>query len=151
MALVVKATRGLIAVLLLALLSGTGMPRLSAEPDGQGRQLYARICSKCHGLIQEDKLGWRQRDLLVPAVTLPLGPTLTGIYLRPAGIIEGYSYSPAFKEVATGWVWDEDALDGWLTDTQAFIRGSTMWLKVKATDRAEIIAYLKKYARYRAE
>lgn len=151
MALLVKVLRSLAAAVLLTLWSVTGISRVSADADDAGRQLYAKICSKCHGLIQEDKLGWRQRDLLVPAVTMPLGPTLNDIYLRPAGIIEGYSYSRAFREMATGWVWDEAALDGWLTNSQAFIRGSTMWLKVKEADRSQIIAYLKKFARYREE
>jgi cytochrome c2 len=51
--------------------------------------------------------------------------------------------------MATGWLWDNDALAAWLTNSQQFIRGSTMWLKVGEADRAVIIAYLKKYARYR--
>ena len=101
-----------------------------------------------YGLIQEDKSSWHRENLLVPVITLPLGPTLDGIYLRPAGSIEGYSYSRAFRELATGWVWDEDALDGWLTNSQEFVRGSTMWLKVEEPTRSKIIAYLKKYARH---
>jgi cytochrome c2 len=132
-----------------AVLSLFAMQTASAAEDEAARQLYAKLCSKCHGLIQEDKLSWRPEYLLVPAVTLPLGPTLTGVYERPAGIIEGYLYSRAMKEMATGWVWDEDALDTWLASTQEFIRGSTMWLKVKEADRKVIIDYLKKYARYR--
>ncbi len=79
---------------------------------------------------------------------MPLGPSLTGVYMRPADIMPGYPYSKSFQEMASGWVWDEDALDGWLTSSQDFIRGSTMFLKVEEPMRGKIIAYLKKYARY---
>ena len=122
-----------------------------ADEDAAARALYAKTWSKCHGLIVEDKLSWTPDNLLVPAVTLPLGPSLTGIYLRPAGTIEGYAYSRAFREMATGWVWDEDALEGWLTSTQDFVRGSTMFLRVAQPARGQIIGYLKKYARYKPE
>ncbi|MDP6342757.1 MAG: hypothetical protein QF578_14195 [Alphaproteobacteria bacterium] len=139
---------GLAGLLLLSAWSLAALPAL-AEGDDEARTLYAKVCSKCHGLIQEDKLSWRPENLYVPAVTLPLGPNLSGIYLRPAGSIEGYPYSRAFRELATGWVWDEDALDTWLTSSQEFVRGSTMYLKVKQPTRGKIIAYLKKYARYK--
>jgi cytochrome c2 len=43
-------------------------------------------------------------------------------------------------------VWDDDALEGWLTSTQEYIRGSTMFLKVEQPARGQIIAYLKTYA-----
>ena len=59
------------------------------------------------------------------------GARLSGTYGRPAGIIEGYKFPRAFREMATGWVWDKDAPDTWLTSTQEFVRSSTMWLKVK--------------------
>ena len=51
------------------------------------RDLYAKICSKCHSLIQEDKLSWRPGKLRVEAVTLLLGPTLPSVFGRPAGFI----------------------------------------------------------------
>ena len=48
------------------------------------------------------------------------------------------------------WVWDEESLDLWLISSQAFIRGSTMFLKVEDADvRQKIIGYLKKYAQYK--
>lgn len=143
------AKAALLAALTLAALPTSGIPPAQADEDDAARALYVKVCSKCHGLLQEDTLSWRPETLLVPAVTAPLGPTLNGIYLRPAGIIEGYAYSRAFRAMATGWVWDEDALDGWLTSSQDFIRGSTMWLKVEDARRGKIITYLKTYARYR--
>lgn len=133
------------------LLSFLWLTAAVADDAEAGRELYVTTCSKCHGLIVEDKLSWTEDTLFVPAVTLPLGPTLSGVYLRPAGIIEGYAYSRALRELASGWVWDEDTLDGWLTSTQEFIRGSTMFLKVEQPARGQIIAYLKRYAEYRPQ
>ncbi len=58
-------------------------------------------------------------------------------------------YSKSFRAaIENPWNWDEDALDGWLTNSQGFIRGSTMFIKVEEPMRGKIIAYLKKYARY---
>ena len=123
-----------------------------ADEDAESRDLYAKTCSKCHGLITEDVLSWTPENLRVPAVTLPLGPPLSGIYMRPAGIMPDYPYSKSFLQMLeNGWVWDEDALDGWLTSTQDFIPGSTMFLKVEEPIRGKIIAYLKKYAVYTPE
>ena len=122
-----------------------------ADDAEAGRELYVLKCSKCHGLLTEDKLSWRHENFFVKAVTLPLGPSLTGSYMRPAGIMEGYKYSRAFRERATanGWVWNDAALEIWLASSQVFIRGSTMFLKVDQPDRGNIIAYMKKYARYK--
>ncbi len=123
-----------------------------AEDDEEGRDLYANTCSKCHGLITEDALSWTPNNLRVPAVTLPLGPSLSGVYMRPAGAMSDYPYSRSFRAMLeNAWVWDEDALDGWLTSSQDFIRGSTMFLKVEEPTRSKIIAYLKKYALHRPE
>lgn len=121
--------------------------------DQEARDLYAHLCSKCHGLITEDVLSWTPENLTVQAVTLPLGPPLTGVYGREAGIMPNYPYSKSFvKAIANPWTWDEDSLDGWLISTQSFIRGSTMFLKVEDdAERATIIAYLKKYAQHRPE
>lgn len=136
----------LAALLAAALLAAGGA---AADPDEAARTLYAKTCSKCHGLIQEDRQSWRRDGLLQQAVTMPLGPPLSDVYLRPAGIVEGYAYSRAMRELASGWVWDEEALDAWLANSQEFARGSTMFLKVKQPDRGIIIEYLKTYARYR--
>ncbi len=138
---------GLALAAMLGALLALGAPA-SADDDQGARELYLKVCSKCHGLVTEDAVSWTPEALSVPAVTMPLGPTLTGVYMRPAGIMPGYPYSKSFRAMATGWMWDEDALDGWLTSSQDFIRGSTMFLKVEEPMRGKIIAYLKKYARY---
>jgi cytochrome c2 len=116
-----------------------------------GREPYVNTCSKCHGLVTEDKVSWRRQNFFIKVVTLPLGPSLSGSYMRPAGIMEGYKYSRALRgrADANGWVWNDAALELWLMSSQEFIRGSTMFLKVDQPDRGNIIAYLKKYARYK--
>jgi len=121
-----------------------------ADDAEDGRELYINTCSKCHGLITEDAVSWTPDALLGQAVTMPLGPPLTSVYLRPAGIMADYPYSRAFRAALENpWIWDEDALDGWLTNTQDFIRSSTMFLKVEDEPRAKIIAYLKRYGTYK--
>ena len=151
MAALCREDRLSLACLLVLGCSVVRGPAALADDAEAGRELYVETCSKCHGLIVEDKVSWRPETLMVPTVTMPLGPPLSGVYLRPAGIMEGYAYSKALRAMATGWVWDEDALDGWLTSSQEFIRGSTMFLKVGQPARGEIIAYLKRYAEYQAE
>jgi cytochrome c2 len=142
----------LAALAALALLTGVLAASARADDAEDGREPYLQVCSKCHGLIAEDTISWAPENLRAPAVTMPLGPPLTGIYLRPAGTVDGYAYSRAFRATAENpWTWDEVALDGWLTNTQEFIRGSTMFVKVEQPDRGRIIAYLKKYATYKAE
>ncbi len=124
-----------------------------ADDAEEGRDHYVLLCSKCHGNISEDALSWRPEALFHQAVTMPLGPPLTGVYGREAGTMPNYPYSNAFKAaIENPWAWDEDSLDGWLLSTQDFIRGSTMFLKVEDDAiRAQVIAYLKKYAQYKPE
>ena len=78
----------------------------------------------------------------------PPGPNLTGIYGRPVGSAKAFRYSNAMHEVANSFVWDDETLDLWLTDSQRVIRGSCVFLKVKQPARGKIIGYLKTYSRY---
>ncbi len=128
---------------------GLGAAALAA--DEEARALYMDTCSKCHGGIAEDAISRRNAELLHYVVTMPLGPRLTGVYGREAGIMDNYPYSRGFRAmIENPWVWDEESLDLWLTSSQAFIRGSTMFLKVEDADvRQKIIGYLKKYAQYK--
>ena len=79
------------------------------------------------------------------------GQLVTGaeVLVGTAGSVEGYPYSWAMQEIATGWKWDEETLDLWITSTQDMIRGSTMFLRVEgAEDRKVIVDYLRKFAPY---
>jgi hypothetical protein len=49
----------------------------------------------------------------------------------PGRVHRRLQISPCLSRDGDGLVWDEDALDTWMTSTQEIVRGSTMWLKVK--------------------
>ena len=107
------------------------------------REVFLHECFKCHGKIEAD-VALSPRHLLQPAVALPYGPTLLGVFDRPAGAIEDFKYSKAFLRKAPELVWDAETLDRWLAGTQKVIPGTVMFYK--QTDpaiRATIIAYLK--------
>ena len=110
------------------------------------RDRYIEHCSKCHGLVTERRADARAGGWLLPVVALPLGPNLTGIHGRPAGTVEGFRYSDAFLAAAPGLVWNDESLDRWLTDSQAMIPGSYMFMKLDASARREVIRYLKTFA-----
>jgi cytochrome c len=112
-----------IAVLFLALVV---LPRISAaQPAGEGKQLFEKRCTGCHALESNKE-----------------GPNLGGVYGRHAGTAPGFNYSSALK--SANFVWDEQRLDKWLTDTQSLVEDNNMDFHVpKADERTEIIRYLK--------
>jgi cytochrome c len=104
-----------------------------AHADGdaaKGEQVFKK-CMACH--TATDK-------------TNKVGPYLLGVVGRKVASVDGYSYSDSMKEyAATGAVWDEKALDTYLTDPKAVVAKTKMafpGLK-EAADRADLIAYLK--------
>jgi cytochrome c len=114
-----------------------------------GRQTYMSQCARCHGQITETQ-GWLGPERIQPAVMAPQGPNLTGVYGRPAGTYPGFRYSDAFRKAADGLVWNDAALDRWIANSQAMVRGSYMFTTVPdAKARREVIDYLRTYARYR--
>ena len=71
------------------------------------------------------------------------GPSLANIWGRKAGGLSSFDrYSDALK--SSGIIWDDRALDGWLTDPQAMVPGNRMPFAglASAGDRADLIAYL---------
>ena len=144
----------LVMVWVLLLACGVGA---QAQEVSAGQALYRDHCSTCHGLVASEGTG-RQRALTlvrvatVPPVTEgeqvaiapPYGPPLRGVYGRPAGTVEGFTYSRAFKRVLHGVVWDQQTLDRWITDSQAWVPGSLMFYAQPDADiRRRIIAYLQ--------
>jgi cytochrome c len=92
----------------------------------RGATLYKSMCTACHSM---DYNG--------------VGPAHRGVFERKAGSRPDYSYSPALQ--STNFVWNEKALDKWLTNPEKFIPGQKMGFMVgSAKDRADLIAYLKK-------
>jgi cytochrome c len=106
----------------------------SAEAGGpvgdadRGEKLY-QACTDCHSLDSND-----------------VGPRHRSVYGRKAGSLPDYRYSDALKSVNI--VWNEETLDKWLTDPQAFIPGVRMAFHLdSAQDRADVIAYLRERAK----
>ena len=73
-----------------------------------------------------------------------VGPSLHGIFVRKAGEIADFRYSPAIKR--SGIVWTPETLDKFITDPQALVPGNRMPYAGMADPqgRADLIAYLAK-------
>lgn len=107
------------------------------------REVFLHECFKCHGKIEAD-VALAPKHLLQPAVALPYGPTLLGVFGRPAGTVEDFKYSKAFLKRAPEIVWDAETLDAWLAGTQKVIPGTVMFYKQTDPEiRAAIVAYLE--------
>jgi cytochrome c len=78
------------------------------------------------------------------AVVPPFGPPLRGVVGRLAGSVEGFPYSRAFKSTLQEVVWNREALERWITDSQAWVPGSMMFYKQPDPEiRRKIITYLE--------
>lgn len=111
-------------MLLLALVV---FPKISSGAEGtdQGKLLFEKRCTGCHALDRNKE-----------------GPNLTGVYGRQAGTAPSFNYSTALK--SSHFVWDEQKLNHWLTDTQSLVEDNNMEFHVSSADeRAAIIGYLK--------
>jgi cytochrome c2 len=131
----------------------------------EGKKLYEKECMVCHGFNNAGKTseftGMRQQfartqgthsgATLVDAggeirlaVAPPFGPNLGGVVGRPAGTVEGFNYSAPFLKNLKGMIWDEGSLNTWLTSTQRWVPGVTMYYSQKDPEvRRKIIQYLK--------
>jgi cytochrome c2 len=70
-----------------------------------------------------------------------LGPSLAGVVGRTSGTAAGYHYSPAMTNAHL--TWDTATLDHFLTNPQAAVHGTRMFITVPdAKTRQDIIAYL---------
>jgi cytochrome c len=118
---------GLVAIGSALLLALVVFPRVSRAADGaeQGKKLFEKRCTGCHSLERNKE-----------------GPNLRGVYGRHAGTAPGFKYSTALRSAI--FVWDEQQLEKWLTDTQSLVEDNNMDFHVpKADERTEIIRYLK--------
>jgi cytochrome c len=111
--------------LLGLLFSACGMASVFAGDAVRGKTLYDSRCTACHALD-----GNRE------------GPAHRGVFGRKAGTAPDFAYSAAVKN--SGVVWNEQTLDKWLTNPETFLPGQEMgFLVADATDRADLIAYLR--------
>lgn len=100
----------------------------NAADLANGQRVFAR-CRSCHTITEGG-----------PNMT---GPNLYGVFGRAAGAAEGYNYSTAVKQA--GFVWDADHLNNWLENPRTFLKGTKMSFAgiPDATDRRDVIAFLK--------
>lgn len=127
-----NVARNLVVVILG--LSGALSPGVALAGGNieRGAQIY-RSCVACHALE--------------PGLHLT-GPSLGGVWNRPAGQAEGFSrYSDALR--GAGFPWDAVALDAWLTNPRAMIAGTAMTFPgiPDAGQRADLIAFLEQAGR----
>jgi cytochrome c len=103
----------------------------AARADGDAARGEARFqeCAACHKL---------------EAGTNEVGPSLHGVFMRKAGELADFRYSPAMKR--SGIIWTAETLDKYIADPQALIPANRMPYAGMATagDRADLIAYLQK-------
>jgi cytochrome c len=103
-------------------------PAVSIAPTAaMGAQVFKR-CTACHTI---DKGG-----------TNGVGPNLHGVFGRPVGSAPGFVYSAAMR--AKGGVWDEAALDTYLTAPARAIPGNRMAFAgiSEPAERQALILYL---------
>jgi cytochrome c len=102
---------------------------LAAPGDVSRGQQDFRACAPCHSLESDRNM---------------TGPSLADLWGRKAGSLPGFDrYSDALK--ASGIIWDDRALDGWLTDPQVMVPDNEMPFEgIKdARVRADLLAFLK--------
>lgn len=96
----------------------------AADPV-QGKLLFEKRCTGCHALTENHR-----------------GPRLADVYGRSSGTVAGYAYSSALKKA--GVVWNDQSLEQWLTDPDAFIPGNEMdFLVARPKERRDVIRYLR--------
>jgi cytochrome c len=111
---------GAIGICMLLWMAGS-----RAETPATGPDLFARRCGGCHALDRDKE-----------------GPRLGGVVGRAAGSVPSFKYSDALKN--SGFTWNADRLDQWLTDPEKVVPDNDMNFHVeKAAERSAIIDYLK--------
>jgi cytochrome c len=103
----------------------------AARADGdaaRGEQRF-KECAACHSVAQGSN---------------NVGPSLAGVFGRPAGSLPDFRYSNAMRK--SGITWTEQALDEFLADPQKRVPANRMPYAglPDATARADLIAYLEK-------
>jgi cytochrome c len=120
---------GIIALATITLLS----PALAQKGDASRGQQDFRACAPCHSLEPDRNM---------------TGPSLAGLWGRRAGSLPSFErYSDALK--SSGIIWDDRALDGWLSDPQAMVPDNDMPFEgIKdARVRADLLAFLQDAAK----
>jgi cytochrome c len=107
-----------------------GLGQAQAQDAAAGEKVFAQ-CRACHQVGENAKNA--------------VGPVLNGLFGRPAGSVEGYTYSPANKN--SGLTWDEATFRDYIKNPRAKIPGTKMiYAGLKDEQRInDLIAYLKQF------
>jgi len=102
--------------------------QLLANADVGRGENAAKKCAACHTFNKGGR----------PLV----GPNLWGVVGRPKGSEAGFNYSAAIKSKGGNWTIDD--INQFITNPKAFVPGTNMTFAgvPRATERADIIAYL---------
>ena len=103
---------------------------VQAQDAAAGEKVFAQ-CRACHQVGENAKNA--------------VGPHLNGLFGRPAGSVEGYTYSPANKN--SGITWDEAVFKEYIQNPRAKIPGTKMiYAGLKDEQRInDLVAYLKQF------
>ena len=106
------------------------MSSAQAQDVAAGEKLFSQ-CRACHQVGDTAKNA--------------VGPVLNGLFGRKAGMVEGYTYSPANKN--SGITWDEATFQEYIKDPRAKIPGTKMvYAGLKDEQRVtDLVAYLKQF------
>lgn len=117
----------LIATALACGIALTLAGQAAAADPAKGKRVFNK-CKACHSL----KAGKKK-----------IGPSLYGVFGRTSGTAKKFKFSKAMKKAAV--VWDEKTIDTFITKPRKMIKGTRMTFSgiKKASDRANLIAYLK--------
>jgi cytochrome c len=108
--------------------AGSGAQTATDGDFIRGQALFEKRCTGCHALTQNHE-----------------GPRLQGVYGRASGSVPGFPYSEALRKANV--VWNDESLEKWLTDPDAFLPGNNMdFLVARPQERKDIIAFLKQSA-----
>ncbi|MBF0421615.1 MAG: cytochrome c family protein [Magnetococcales bacterium] len=113
-----------------------GSSAWAAGDAEKGKKVAEQKCTTCHTFGK------------AIAKAGKVGPTLeNGIVGKPAGKVQGFSYSPGLQKMSEGGLtWTEENLDKFLTNPKGFIQGTKMMafpgLPAEG-ERADVIAFLK--------
>jgi cytochrome c len=118
-----------IAILAFMIVAANSGQAFAQDADA-GEKTFAQ-CRACHQVGESAKNA--------------VGPILNGLFGRPAGTVEGYSYSAANKN--SGITWDEATFVEYIKDPKKKIPGTKMiYAGLKDEKRiADLVAYLKQF------
>lgn len=118
---------------MVLLLTSAVIARAQGANIENGEDVF-RKCRACH--------------LIGETARNAVGPALNDIVGRKAGIAEGFAYSDNLRELAqSGLIWTEEMLSRYIENPKAIVPKGKMAFPglPDHQDRADVIAYLKKF------